>query len=118
MEGVDLVFHQRDEGRDDQRDPVEEERGELVTERLAPSGGEHCKCGTVCKKDPDDFLLTFPKPTESEMGLEVLGEFGHEGVWNGEGGTGKGQVRNLRRSGRSPPVLTSESFLWIDSDGS
>ena len=41
LQVVDLVLHQRDERRDDQRDALEQERGELVAQRLAGAGREH-----------------------------------------------------------------------------
>src|SRR2546430_9359874 len=37
---ADLILHQRDEGRDDERQTIGHERGELVTERLAGARGE------------------------------------------------------------------------------
>ena len=38
-QAINLIFHQRDEGRDDEGGAVEAERGELIDERLARAGG-------------------------------------------------------------------------------
>lgn len=44
-EKVELVFHERDERRDDDRQPFEEQRGELVAKRLARAGGKNGEDG-------------------------------------------------------------------------
>src|SRR5690606_11205980 len=35
---IDLVLHQRDQGRDDHADAIAQQRGDLVAQRLAPAG--------------------------------------------------------------------------------
>ena len=40
-QGVDLVLHQRDQGRDYHRQALLHQRGHLVTEALAAAGGHH-----------------------------------------------------------------------------
>ena len=41
LEAADLILHQRDQGREDQRGALEQRRGELVAERFAAAGGRH-----------------------------------------------------------------------------
>jgi len=40
-ERVDLVLHQRDQRRNDEREPIAHERGRLITKRLATAGRQH-----------------------------------------------------------------------------
>ena len=40
-EGIDLIFHQRDQRRDDDRDAAEAECGDLKAKRLASAGRHH-----------------------------------------------------------------------------
>lgn len=84
-EGVDLVFHEGDEGGDDEGEAIEEEGGELVAERLAATGGENRKGGAVGEQGLDDGELAFAKGVVTEVGLEGLGG-SHD--WFGMGGGG------------------------------
>ena len=43
-ERIDLILHQRDQWRDDQGHTGQQQRGQLITERLPSAGGEHCGC--------------------------------------------------------------------------
>ena len=73
MQEVDLVLHQRDERRDDQRDAVEHERGELVAQALARAGGEDRQDGAAGEQAVDDGLLAFAEGVEAEDALRGFG---------------------------------------------
>lgn len=71
-ETVDLVLHQSDEGRDDYRNATEEDRGQLIAQRLAASGG-HQHQGVLSRKNPaDDFFLQWQEAVEAEMSFQML----------------------------------------------
>ena len=71
-EGVDLILHQRDQRRDDDRDAVEQQRRQLVAEALAGAGREHRERRAAGEQRLDDALLTGPEGVEAEPGLEHL----------------------------------------------
>ena len=56
-EEVDLVLHQRDQRRDDDRHAVEQQRRELVAEALARPGREDGERRAAGEERVDDLLL-------------------------------------------------------------
>ncbi len=78
---IDLVLHQRDQRRDDQRQPVEDQGRELVAEALAAAGGHDAQAIASCQDGRDDFLLAVAKRREPEprqIGFQVCGGW----VWH------------------------------------
>ena len=71
-EEIDLVLHQRDERRDDEREPVEHQRGELVADRLSAAGGEHGERATAPGERVDHLVLAGTKRAEPEVPFEEL----------------------------------------------
>ena len=66
LQRVHLVLHQRDERRDDHREPGPHERGELEAERFAAAGRQHGENVPARQRVADDFLLQRAKGTEAE----------------------------------------------------
>ena len=87
MQGIDLVFHQGDEGRDDKGEPVEKQGGELVAEGLSPAGRKDGKRRSVGEECFDDSLLTIAEFGEAEMLFESVGERSADVKRMGFGGT-------------------------------
>ena len=69
-QGVDLVFHQRDQRRNDQRQPGQHQGGQLVAERLAAAGRKDCGCGPPGQQMPHHFRLARLELREAEMPLQ------------------------------------------------
>ena len=65
-EEVELVLHQRDQRRDDDRDTVEQEGGKLVAEALTGAGGEDRERGAAGEERLDDLLLARAERVEAE----------------------------------------------------
>jgi hypothetical protein len=81
VERVDLVLHERDERRDDERQVVAHERGKLVAERLPGAGrhdDEHVARGWPDGR-PDGLLLARAEGVEAEV-LAQRGGGIHDGV--------------------------------------
>ena len=98
-ERIDLVLHQGDQRRDHQGEAVEQQRGQLVAERLAAAGGKDREGRAAGEQGLDDRFLAVAEGGEAEVGLEGVGEgAGHAGVWNGECGGGKGECGERVRS--------------------
>ena len=72
VQEVDLVFHQRDERRDDQRQAVEVQRGKLVAEAFAAAGGEDGERGPAIENGFNDPLLPLAESGEPENVVEGL----------------------------------------------
>ena len=71
-ERVDLVLHERDERRDDERQVVAHERRQLVAERLPGAGrhdDEHVARGRADRR-ADRLLLAGSEGVEAEMGAQ------------------------------------------------
>ena len=88
LQGVHLVFHQGDEGRDDDGEPVASEGGQLEAERFSAAGreeGEHIFADEI---GLDDFALQRPERGVAEGRLEKLRERGH----------GEGRFRSPRNT--------------------
>ena len=56
-EPIDLVFHQRDQRRDNQGEPIEHQRGKLVAERFTAAGGKYGRGRGAGEKIVDYRLL-------------------------------------------------------------
>ena len=54
---VDLILHQGDQGRDDERRTVEQEGGELIPDRLPGAGRHHGEHVTARERGKHDVLL-------------------------------------------------------------
>ena len=67
LERVHLVFHQRDERRDHDREAGAHERGQLEAERFAAAGRQHGKHVLPGERVADDFLLQRAEGTEAEI---------------------------------------------------
>ena len=76
-EEVDLILHQRDQRRDDDRHAVEQQRGQLVAEALARAGREDRERGAAGEQRLDDLLLAGAELCVAEAGGENLGGGGH-----------------------------------------
>ena len=73
----DLVVHQRDQRRDDQRGPAPRQRRQLVAERLARPGRHH-RQRMLARHHPLDHLLLHPaKVGKAEPVVENLMHAGH-----------------------------------------
>ena len=76
-EQVDLILHQRDQRRHDDRHAFEHQRGQLVAEALPRSGREDGEGGAAGEQGLDDLLLARAERCVSEAGGEDLGGGGH-----------------------------------------
>src|ERR687890_1042262 len=65
-QGVDLIFHQRDQGRDDHRQALLHQRGHLVTQALAAASGHHRERVPAFQNGPYGLLLARPERIEAE----------------------------------------------------
>jgi hypothetical protein len=81
---IDLIFHQSDEGRDDDGEPAAVQSGELETHRLAAPGGEEGKHITASEGGFDDFALERAELFVTEGGAQGVKEFFER--WHGAGG--------------------------------
>ena len=84
-EEVDLILHQRDQRRDDDRDAVEQERRELIAEALAGARREDRERGAARQQRLDDLLLAGAERGEAEPGAEDV-ERALSGVLGWHGG--------------------------------
>ena len=74
-DGVHLVFHQGDQGRDDDGRSLQEEGRKLVAERLAAAGGHQHKNIVPGKQGLDDSLLVALERLKAEKVLELQMQF-------------------------------------------
>jgi hypothetical protein len=73
LERADLVLHQRDERREDERRPAEDRRGELVSERLSAARRRDDEGPPrLAEHRLDRLLLPRPEGLEPEAGAEDL----------------------------------------------
>ena len=66
LQEVDLILHQRDQRRDHDRHPVEQQRRKLVAEALAAPGREDRQRRPPGEERLDDLLLAGPEGLETE----------------------------------------------------
>ena len=71
-EEVDLILHQRDQRRDHERQPVQQQRRQLVAEALAGAGREDRERGPPGEERLDDSLLPGAEGVEAEPRGEDL----------------------------------------------
>ena len=76
-EQVDLILHQRDQRRHDDRHAFEQQRGQLVAEALPRPGREDGEGGAAREQRLDDLLLARTERRVSEARGEDLGGAGH-----------------------------------------
>ena len=70
LERIDLVLHQRDQGRDDHGGSLEEKRGELIAERLAAARRhDHERIGAA-RDGGDYFFLRIEKLSKAKIFFE------------------------------------------------
>ena len=84
---VHLVLHQRDQRRDDQGQAVEDQRRQLITQRLTAAGGHDGQRVPPLQHVVDDLGLQRPEGVVAENGLEE----GGGGGWSAEWGVGSGE---------------------------
>ena len=70
LERVDLVLHQRDQGRDHHRGSLQEKRRKLITERFAAARRHHDERIGAARDGGDHFLLRIEKFSETEIFFE------------------------------------------------
>ena len=70
LERVDLVFHERDQRRDDDGGAFEQERGQLVAKRFAAAGRHHDERIGAAGDRVDHFLLGIEKLPEAKIFFE------------------------------------------------
>ena len=66
LELIDLILHQRDQRRDNQREAVLHDRRKLIAKTLAAAGGHHAQTVFAGEDCLDHFPLTGPKARQSE----------------------------------------------------
>ena len=66
LQEVDLILHQRDQRRDHDRHPVEQQRRQLIAEALARSGREDGQRGPPGEERLDDSFLSRAEGVEAE----------------------------------------------------
>ena len=71
-QGAHLVAHQGDQGRDDDRDAVAQQGGDLVAQRLAAAGGHDHQTVSAAGEVVDDRFLLTSKRVVSEDAIEHL----------------------------------------------
>ena len=80
-QAVDLILHQRDERRDDQREPWTHQRRGLEAERLAAAGGKHDDRIPVVEDRLHRLALQRPEGAVAPVALQRL----EEGVFRRSG---------------------------------
>ncbi len=70
--GVDLILHQRDQRRDDDRNPVHQQRRQLVAKRFPAARGHQHKGIATGQHIPDDRLLIAFERCETEVFLQFF----------------------------------------------
>ena len=101
---VDLVLHQRDQGREDECRLGPQHRRQLVGERLARAGRHQRERVATLDGGADDLLLAGPEVGEAEELLKAGSQVGHANECTGRIGT------DMCDSGigMSPPALSGE----------
>ena len=69
VEGGDLVLHQRNQGRDDQRHPLQQQGRHLVAQGLARAGGHDAERVPPFQERADDLPLPGPEGVVAEVPL-------------------------------------------------
>jgi hypothetical protein len=74
---ADLVVHQRNQRRDDQRGAFADQRGQLITERFSGAGRHHCERVLPGENAADHLFLDAPEMVEAEGLFEDRVRVGH-----------------------------------------
>ena len=69
---VDLILHQRDQRRDDQRDPVKQKPGHLIANRLSGAGRHDRQRVAPVEDTVNNLLLSRAKPLVAVIPLENM----------------------------------------------
>ena len=77
LQGQHLILHQGDQRRNDQREPRQHQRGDLVAQRFAAAGGHHGQGVPTAEHGVDDRLLPGTEGVVAEI-LFKKGEFIHK----------------------------------------
>ena len=72
LQEVDLILHQRDQRRDHDRHPLQQQRRQLIAEALARPGRKDRERRSACEQCLDDLLLPGAKGIEAEPRREDL----------------------------------------------
>ena len=80
LELIDLILHERDQRRDDDREAVAHERGELETKRLATTGGQQREHILAGESRLANLALERAERRIAEGGFERMQEIGHGGL--------------------------------------
>ena len=70
FQAIDLILHQRDQRRYDDREPIVGDRGKLIAQRLAAPGRQQCQDILPGEQALDDLPLKRSKRLETEMTLQ------------------------------------------------
>ena len=62
----DLIAHQRDQRRDDDGEPIAQQSGQLIAQRLAPARWHHSEHVLAFKDRGDNLVLSRPEIREPE----------------------------------------------------
>ncbi len=76
LESVDLIFHERDQGRNDESEAGVDEGGKLVAEGFSAAGGEESEDVAAGEEIGDDFALERAEGVEAEVLFEEGEELG------------------------------------------
>ena len=114
---VDLVLHERDQRREDERRLGAQHRGELVRERLARAGRHERERVAACDRGAHDVLLPGPEGVEAEELAQRGEEIGQAREYRRRLGRPCARLRNnIRSSGRraGEVVVSREAVLGHD----
>ena len=101
---ADLVLHQRDQRRDDDRRALAQQRRHLVAQRLAAAGRHQHQRIAATRDMGDDFALRTAKRLVAEGGAQDLERaFGAVGHRNDVGRSLHGERHFAHRAATSPP---------------
>src|SRR5205085_10578312 len=104
LEALSLVGHERDERADDHDEAVARERGELVAERLSPSGGHHDEAVAALERGANRLALPRTEALEAEAREQLLGCRGRDAR--------RGHQRaNVARASAAPPRHVARASL-------
>ena len=80
LQAGDLILHQRDERRDDQGQPGQEGRRQLIAERLALPGRHDRHRIAPSQHCANDLLLARPKLRKPELFAELSSQIIHDEI--------------------------------------
>ena len=89
-ERIDLVLHQREQGRDNEGEAIEEEGGELIADALAPARGENGQRVAPAEDRGHDLRLSGQELAITEDLAQLLAGGGEGAGIVGRGGRGGG----------------------------